>query len=69
LDRFFGSAIDAERILKSEGVLRPNAHSILNCCKKMPKYKTSGRLPDGTRLEWRYATIDEINLLKINEVK
>lgn len=69
LDRFFGSAADAERILKSEGVLRVNAHCILNCCKNLPKYKTSGKLPDGTRLQWRYATINEINLLKSNDLK
>lgn len=69
LDRFFGSAADAERILILEGVAKPNAHSILNCCKNLKKYKTSGKLQDGTRLEWRYATQDEIDLLNNNDIK
>lgn len=69
LKRFFGSASDAERILILENIAKPNAHSILNCCKNLLKYKTSGKLQDGTKLEWRYATQDEIDLLNSNDIK
>nr|DAL94186.1 MAG TPA: intron associated endonuclease [Caudoviricetes sp.] len=69
LDRFFGSAADASRVLSQEGIARPDAHGILNCCKKIPKYKTAGKLDDGTRLTWRYATPEEINLFNHNAIK
>lgn len=69
LKRFFGSAEDAARTLINEGVAKPNAHSILNCCKNIPKYKTAGKLSDNTKLMWRYATQEEINLLNSNEIK
>lgn len=67
LDKFFGSAIDANRTLKNEGIASPDPHSILNCCKNLPKYKSAGRLKDGTKLTWRFATQEEINLIKSNE--
>lgn len=69
LERFFGSAEDASRILSNEGIAKPNAHSILNCCKNIPKYKTAGKLIDNTKLMWRYATQEEIDLLNSNEIK
>lgn len=69
LQRFFGSAADASRILSEECIANPDSHSILNCCKNIPKYKTAGKLIDGTKLAWRYATQDEINLLNSNEIK
>lgn len=69
LQRFFGSAADAAKTLSSEGIASPNAHSILNCCKNLPKYKTAGKLIDNTKLTWRYATQEEINLLNGNDIK
>ena len=69
LDRFFGSAADAARTLKNEGIAFPDPHYILDCCKGIPKHKTAGKLEDGTRLVWRYATQEEINLLKCSEFK
>lgn len=69
LNRFFGSAEDAARTLSNENIAKPNPHSILNCCKNIPKYKTAGKLIDGTKLMWRYATTDEINLLNCNGIK
>ena len=67
LDRFFGSAVDANRVLNREGIANPNPHSILNCCKNIPKYKSAGKLKDGTQLTWRLATQEEINLIKCSE--
>ena len=69
LQRFFGSAEDAARTLTQEGIAKPNAHCILNCCKNIPKYKTAGKLADNTRLIWRYATEEEINLLNSHEIE
>ena len=67
LSRFFGSAIDANRTLKNEGIANPNPHCILDCCKNKPKHKSAGKLEDGTRLTWRFATKDEIDLIKNSE--
>lgn len=69
LDRFFGSAEDAARTLANEGTAKPDAHSILNCCKNIPKYKTAGKLDNNIKLMWRYATQEEINLLNSNDIK
>lgn len=67
LDRFFGSAIDANRILNREDIANPDPHRILDCCKNKPKCKSAGKLKDGTRLTWRLATPEEINLIKCSE--
>ena len=69
LNRFFGSAADARRILLNEGISNPNPHCILDCCKEKPKRNTAGKLNNGTKLKWRFATPEEVILLKSNDFK
>ena len=62
LDEIFINACVAEndpRILKAHSV------NIGFCCKGHKQHKTRGTLVDGTRLTWRYATLEEIKNLQI----
>lgn len=57
LDEYFiniQSAIDDDRIFKAHN------SNIKLCCEGDLRHKTCGRLIDGTKLTWRYATPDEI---------
>ena len=58
LDEYFiniQSAVNDARIVKAHNA------NVKACCEGDVRHKTCGRLIDGTKLTWRYATSDEIN--------
>lgn len=62
LDEIFINAYAAEN---DPRILKAHSGNIGLCCKGHKQHKTCGALVDGTRLTWRYATLEEIGNLQI----
>lgn len=60
LDEYF---INIQLAVNDVRIFKAHNANIKACCKGDPKHKTCGRLADGTKLTWRYATSEEINKL------
>lgn len=60
LDEYF---INIQTAVNDERILKAHNANIKLCCDGNASHKTCGRLSDGTKLTWRYATLDEIDKL------
>lgn len=59
-EKFFHTVTEGAKYYKC------NVHSLINCCKG--RQKTAGKLPDGTKLVWKYVkdlTEDELKKIKV----
>lgn len=61
LDEVFENKLVAQNDIR---ISKINSGDITRCYNGNKHHKTCGRLADGTRLTWRYATDEEIHLLK-----
>lgn len=58
LDEVFENNTIAQNDLR---ISKADSGSLTRCCREDSQHKTCGRLSDGTRLTWRYATESEID--------
>lgn len=61
LDTVFESCTSAQN---DPRILKAQSGCLAQCCTGNPRHKTCGKLHDGTRLTWRYATYEEIEELQ-----
>lgn len=58
LDEVFENSVNAQN---DSRIFKANSGDLARCCNGNLQHKTCGRLSDGTRLTWRYATEREID--------